>query len=66
LAQSYVSALNFKEALPYCLKALEIHKKHLGQNWVDVIYARTIHGVIYTGLEEHEKPALEQNDLLEI
>jgi hypothetical protein len=52
--------------LPYCLKALEIHKKHLGQNWVDVIYARTILGVIYTGLEEQEKPVLEQNDLPKI
>jgi tetratricopeptide (TPR) repeat protein len=62
LAQLYVSYLEFKEALPYCLKALEIHKKHLDQNSVDVAYARRLLGVICTGLEEHEK-ALEQNEL---
>jgi tetratricopeptide (TPR) repeat protein len=62
LAQSYVSELYFKEALPYCLKALEIHKKQLERNSVDVAYARRLLGVIYTGLEEHEK-ALEQNEL---
>ncbi|GLT61148.1 hypothetical protein SLA2020_338730 [Shorea laevis] len=62
LAVLYVSELNFKEALPYCLKALEIHKKQLEQNSVDVVCARRILGVIYTGLEDHEK-ALEQNEL---
>ncbi|XP_059433541.1 protein KINESIN LIGHT CHAIN-RELATED 1-like [Corylus avellana] len=62
LAEAYVAILNFKEALPYCLKALEIHKEHLGQNSVEGAYDRRILGVIYTGLEEHEK-ALEQNEL---
>ncbi|KAG2713598.1 hypothetical protein I3760_04G184100 [Carya illinoinensis] len=62
LAEAYVAVLDFKEALPYCTKALEIHKKHLGQNSVEVAYDRRLLGVIYTGLEEHEK-ALEQNEL---
>lgn len=62
LTEAYVAILNFKEALPYCLKALEIHTMHLGQNSVDVAHDRRILGVIYTGMEEHEK-ALEQNQL---
>ncbi|CAK9150016.1 unnamed protein product [Ilex paraguariensis] len=62
LAEAHVTILNFKEALPYCLKALEIHKSQLGQNSVEVAHDRRILGVIYTGLEKHEK-ALEQNQL---
>ncbi|KAG5567437.1 hypothetical protein RHGRI_002850 [Rhododendron griersonianum] len=62
LAEAYVSVLNFKEAMPYCLKALEIHKGQLGNNSVEVAHDRRLLGVIYTGLEEHEK-ALEQNQL---
>ena len=62
LAEAYVAVLNFKEALPYCMKALEIHKKQLGQNSVEVAHDRRLLGVIYTGLEEH-KMALEQNQL---
>ncbi|GLT74503.1 hypothetical protein SLA2020_462950 [Shorea laevis] len=59
LAEANVAVLNFKEALPYGLKALEIHKE-LGQNSVEVAHDRRLLGVIYMGLEEHEK-ALEQN-----
>ncbi|KAF5937494.1 hypothetical protein HYC85_025000 [Camellia sinensis] len=62
LAEAYVAVLNFKEALPFCLKALEIHKGQLGNNSVEVAHDRRLLGVIYTGLEEHEK-ALEQNQL---
>ncbi|GAB4841707.1 hypothetical protein Ancab_022429 [Ancistrocladus abbreviatus] len=62
LAEAYVAILNFKEALPCCLKALEIHKMQLGMNSVEVAHDRRLLGVIYTGLEEHEK-ALEQNQL---
>ncbi|PIN23105.1 Kinesin light chain [Handroanthus impetiginosus] len=62
VAEAYVAVLNFKEALPFCLKALEIHKSQLGHNSVEVAYDRRLLGVIYTGLEEHEK-ALEQNQL---
>ena len=62
LAEAYVSFLNFKEALPFGLKALEIHRKELGHNSVEVAHDRRILGVIYTGMEEHEK-ALEQNEL---
>lgn len=60
VAEAYVAILNFKEALPFCLKAVEIHKKQLGQISMEVAYDRRLLGVIYTGLEEHEK-ALEQN-----
>ncbi|XP_020112687.1 protein KINESIN LIGHT CHAIN-RELATED 1 [Ananas comosus] len=62
LAEAYAAVLNFKEALPLCLKALEIHKAQLGLNSVEVAHDRRLLGVIYTGLEEHEK-ALEQNEL---
>ncbi|MBA0554723.1 hypothetical protein Golob_013816 [Gossypium lobatum] len=62
LAEAYVSVLNFKEALPFGLKALEIHRKGIGHNSVEVAHDRRILGVIYTGMEEHEK-ALEQNQL---
>ncbi|XP_028758331.1 protein KINESIN LIGHT CHAIN-RELATED 1 [Neltuma alba] len=62
LAEAYVAVLNFKEALPFCMQALEIHKKQLGNNSVEVAHDRRILGVIYSGLEEHEK-ALEQNTL---
>ncbi|KAJ1417495.1 Tetratricopeptide-like helical domain superfamily [Sesbania bispinosa] len=62
LAEAYVAVLNFKEALPYCLKALEIHKKQLGQNSVEVAHDRKLLGIVYSGMEEHEK-ALEQNVL---
>ncbi|XP_012085333.2 protein KINESIN LIGHT CHAIN-RELATED 1 [Jatropha curcas] len=62
LAEAYVAVLNFKEALPFGLKALEIHRSGLGNNSVEVAYDRRLLGVIYSGLEEHEK-ALEQNQL---
>lgn len=62
LAEAYAAVLNFKEALPYCLKALETHMKQLGTNSVEVAHDRRLLGVIYTGLEEHQK-ALEQNQL---
>ncbi|XP_017623478.1 protein KINESIN LIGHT CHAIN-RELATED 2-like isoform X1 [Gossypium arboreum] len=62
LAEAYVSVLNFKGALPFGLKALEVHRKGLGHNSVEVAHDRRILGVIYTGVEEHEK-ALEQNQL---
>ncbi|MCL7041382.1 hypothetical protein MKW94_028744 [Papaver nudicaule] len=62
MAEAYVAVLNFKEGLPYCLKALEIHKKQPGDNSVEVARDRRLLGVVYTGLEEHEK-ALEQNEL---
>ncbi|CAL1383228.1 unnamed protein product [Linum trigynum] len=62
LADAYVAVLNFKEALPFALKALEIHQNGLGNNSVEVAHDRRLLGVIYSGLEEHEK-ALEQNEL---
>ncbi|KAF2320368.1 hypothetical protein GH714_027311 [Hevea brasiliensis] len=62
LAVAYVAVLNFKEALPFGLKALDIHRSGLGNNSVEVARDRRLLGVIYTGLEEHQK-ALEQNEL---
>ncbi|KAL5561865.1 hypothetical protein UlMin_031612 [Ulmus minor] len=62
LAEAYVAVLNFSEALPFCMKALDIHKKELGSNSVEVAYDRRLLGVIHSGLEEHEE-ALEQNEL---
>lgn len=60
LAEAYAAVLNFREALPLCLKALEIHQGKLGQNSVEVAHDRRLLGVIYTGLEKHDK-ALEEN-----
>ncbi|KAL5981894.1 hypothetical protein ACLOJK_015961 [Asimina triloba] len=62
LAEAYVGVLNFKEALPLCLKALDIHRALLGSNSVEVAHDRRVLAVIYSGLEEHEK-ALEENEL---
>ena len=62
LAEAHTALLNFKEALPFCSKAIEIHKKELGNNSVEVAHDRRLLGVIYTGMEEHQK-ALEQNEL---
>ncbi|RID66771.1 hypothetical protein BRARA_D01887 [Brassica rapa] len=62
LADAYVAVLNFNEALPYALKALEIHKKELGSNSAEVAQDRRVLGVIYSGLEQHDK-ALEENRL---
>ncbi|XP_020586113.1 protein KINESIN LIGHT CHAIN-RELATED 2 [Phalaenopsis equestris] len=62
LAEAYAAVLNFKEALPLCEKALEIHLSQLGQNSVEVAHDRRLLGVIHTGLEDHQK-ALEQNRL---
>ncbi|KAJ6842933.1 protein KINESIN LIGHT CHAIN-RELATED 2-like [Iris pallida] len=62
LAEAYAAVLDFKEALPHCLKALEIHKSELGMNSVEVAHDRRLLGVIYTGLEEHDK-ALKQNEM---
>jgi len=62
MAEAFVALLSFKEALPYCMKAIEIHKTQLGSNSVEVAHDRRLLGVIYTGLEEHGK-ALEQNQL---
>ncbi|KAK4742991.1 hypothetical protein SAY87_000992 [Trapa incisa] len=62
LAEAYVAVLNFKEALAFGIKALDIHKNQLGNNSVEVAHDRRLLGVIYSGLEEHGK-ALEQNEL---
>ncbi|KAM7252064.1 hypothetical protein ACFE04_023947 [Oxalis oulophora] len=62
LAEAFVAILNFKEALPYALNTLDIHKSGLGLNLVEVAHVRRILGVIYNGMKEYEK-ALEQNQL---
>lgn len=62
LAEAYIAVLNFKEALPLCLKALDVHRSQLGGNSVEVAHDRRVLGVIYSGLEEHDK-ALEQNEM---
>ncbi|KAM1454601.1 hypothetical protein ACFX13_004152 [Malus domestica] len=62
LGKAYVTLLNFKDALGFCMKALEIHKEKLGQNSVEVAHNMRLFAVIYKGLEEHER-ALEQNAL---
>lgn len=62
LAEAYSTVLDFKEALPLCEKALELHQSTLGKNSVEVAHDRRLLGVIYTGLEQHEQ-ALQQNEM---
>ncbi|XP_074316661.1 protein KINESIN LIGHT CHAIN-RELATED 2-like [Silene latifolia] len=62
LAEACVAILNFKDGLPYCLKALEIHLGVLGENSVEVAHDRRLLWAIYNGLEEHGK-ALEENQM---
>ncbi|XP_074316821.1 protein KINESIN LIGHT CHAIN-RELATED 2-like [Silene latifolia] len=59
-AGACVGSQKFKDGLPYCLKALEIHLRLLGENSVEVAHDRQLLGAIYAGLEEYEK-ALEEN-----
>ncbi|WVZ73108.1 hypothetical protein U9M48_021456 [Paspalum notatum var. saurae] len=62
LAEAHATMLDFKQALPLCQKALELHELALGKNSVEVAHDRRLLGVIYTGLEQHEQ-ALEQNEV---
>ncbi|KAF9612127.1 hypothetical protein IFM89_038310 [Coptis chinensis] len=62
VAEAYAAVMSFNDGLPYCLKALKIHKAHLGDNSIEVAHDRRILGVIYTGMQEFQK-ALEQNVL---
>ncbi|PVH67206.1 hypothetical protein PAHAL_1G451000 [Panicum hallii] len=62
LAEAYATLLDFKQALPLCQKALELHESTLGKNSMEVAQDRRLLGVIYTGLEQHEQ-ALEQNEI---
>ncbi|VFQ86244.1 unnamed protein product [Cuscuta campestris] len=64
VALAHICALKFSEALPFCLKALEIHKALLGENSVAVADDRELLGTIYGGLLDDEK-ALEQKYLLQ-
>ncbi|XP_074316609.1 protein KINESIN LIGHT CHAIN-RELATED 2-like [Silene latifolia] len=61
-AEACVGNHMFKDGLPYCLKALEIHLRLLGENSVEVGHDRRVLGVIYAGMEEYEK-AVEENRL---
>jgi tetratricopeptide (TPR) repeat protein len=62
LAEAHAAVLDFKQALPFCQKALRLHESALGSNSVEVAHDRRLLGVIYTGLEQHEQ-ALEQNEM---
>ncbi|PON60113.1 LOW QUALITY PROTEIN: Tetratricopeptide-like helical domain containing protein [Trema orientale] len=44
LAEAYVFVLNFKEGLPICRKALDIHKKELRQNSAEVAQDKRLLG----------------------
>ncbi|GJM87379.1 hypothetical protein PR202_ga03327 [Eleusine coracana subsp. coracana] len=62
LAEAHAAVLDFKQALPFCQKALQLHESTLGTNSVEVAHNRRLLGVIYTGLEQHEQ-ALEENEM---
>ncbi|KAH9324284.1 hypothetical protein KI387_004462 [Taxus chinensis] len=61
VAEAFVAVLNFKDALPLCLKALDMHRLQLGENSVEVATDRRLLAVIYGGLGE-DKKALEENE----
>lgn len=62
LAEAYVVVLDFDEALPLALRALEIYGEQFGEYSAEVVQIRRLLGVIYTGLGENDE-ALEQNEL---
>ncbi|VFQ86245.1 unnamed protein product [Cuscuta campestris] len=62
LASEHFSALKVREALPLCMKALEIHRALLGDDSVEVAKDREVLGLIYGGLKDLDK-ALEQYQL---
>uniref|UniRef100_A0ACD5ZGF2 Uncharacterized protein n=1 Tax=Avena sativa TaxID=4498 RepID=A0ACD5ZGF2_AVESA len=62
VAEAHAAVLDFKQALPFCQKAPELHELTLGKNSVELAHDRRLLGVIYTGLEQHEQ-ALEQNEI---
>ncbi|CAL9090859.1 unnamed protein product [Musa textilis] len=62
LAEAYVVVLDFDEALPLALRALEIYGEQFGEYSAEVVQIRRLLGVIYTGLGEYDE-ALEQNEL---
>jgi tetratricopeptide (TPR) repeat protein len=62
VAEAHATLLDFKQALPLCQKALELHESTLGKNSMEVAQDRRLLGVIYTGLEQHEQ-ALDQNEI---
>ncbi|KQK01411.1 protein KINESIN LIGHT CHAIN-RELATED 2 [Brachypodium distachyon] len=62
LAEAHAGVLDFKQALPLCQRAMELHESTLGKNSVELAHDRRLLGVIYTGLEQHEQ-ALEQNEM---
>lgn len=64
LAVAYVQVLNYHEALPFCLKALEIHVNLLGHDSIVVMRDRRLLTHIHRELHEYEK-ALEENRQLQ-
>ena len=62
LGEAYAVVSDFKEALPLCLKALEIFEICYGLDSVEIARVRQLLGVIYVGFDENDK-ALEQNEL---
>ncbi|KAJ0967344.1 hypothetical protein J5N97_024261 [Dioscorea zingiberensis] len=62
LAEAYTSVLEFQEALPLSLKALDIYEERLGCTSMEVVQVRRLLGVVYTGMGQSEE-ALKQNEL---
>lgn len=62
VAEACVGVLEFSEALPLCLKALEIFEAKIGKNCEGVVQIRQLLGAIYVGLGENEE-ALVQYEL---
>lgn len=58
--QAYIWIMHFRDALPFCLKALEICSHHSCHRSTVVALIRKDLGVIYNSIGEYEK-ALEQN-----
>ncbi|KAK8934583.1 hypothetical protein KSP39_PZI015046 [Platanthera zijinensis] len=61
VAEACAGVLEFGEALPLCLKALEIFEAKLGENCEEMVQIRQLLGAIHVGLGENEE-ALTQNE----
>lgn len=63
LAEAYMTALNYKDAVPLYLKSLEIQKLEFGANSIEVAKVRELLAAIYTGMGQYAQ-ALEQNEIV--
>jgi tetratricopeptide (TPR) repeat protein len=62
LAEAYMVALSHNDALPLCLKSLDIQKSEFGANSLEVAQVRELLSVIYTAMGQYTQ-AIEQDEI---